>query len=419
MMSDLIQVGLPGWLDQLIGTLATVGSRPSDSDAERLQKSLLVGGSLLILPTAIIWGALYLVFDEPLAGAITLGYAIISALSILYLAASGRHQITTFAQLSCTLILPFILTLILGGLMNSSLVILGALMAPLGALLYANSRHAVRWFGAYAFLVVLAGLLNTTVSQPNNLPEWLIITLTVLNIVIVSALAFFMLNSFIRQKDHALLLLNEEQKRSEKLLLNILPAKIAALLKVSDETIAERFDSVSVLFADVVGFTQLSSRMDAAELVELLNEVFSYFDVLAERYGVEKIRTIGDNYMVAAGVPEPRPDHAQALARLALEMLEYVGQYPGRERQLQFRIGINSGPVVAGVIGQRKFQYDLWGDVVNVASRMESHGKPGEIQISRNTYELLPEEFLCQPRGRIEVKGKGQMETWFLKGVAS
>jgi adenylate cyclase len=303
--------------------------------------------------------------------------------------------------------------------MNSSLVILGALMAPLGALLYANSLHAIRWFGAYLILVAAAGLLNATVSQPNNLPQWLVTTLTVLNVVIVSTLAFFMLNSFIRQKDRALRLLSEEQDRSERLLLNILPAKIAALLKRGDETIAERYDSVSVLFADVVGFTELSAQMDAAELVELLNKVFSYFDALAERYGVEKIRTIGDNYMVAAGVPEPRPDHAQALARLALDMLEHVDRHPLGNRQLQFRIGINSGPVVAGIIGQRKFQYDLWGDAVNVASRMESQGVPGRIQISDNTHQLLPDGFVCQPRGWIDVKGKGRMETWFLMGVDS
>lgn len=418
MLDDLFLFEVPGRLNQFVSVLTAVGSRPADSDEERLQKSLLVGGSFLVLPAAVIWGTLYLILDEALAGAITLGYAAISALSILYLAASGRRQVTSYVQLSCTLVLPFVLTLILGGFRNSSLVILGALMTPLGALLYANSLHAKRWFGAYVILVGAAGFLNASVSRTNNLPDWLIETLTVFNIIIVSALAFFMLNSFIRQKDRALRLLNEEQNRSEKLLLNILPVKIAALLKVSGETIAERFDSVSVLFADVVGFTELAAQMDADELVELLNEVFSYFDTLAERHGAEKIRTIGDNYMVAAGVPEPRPDHARALAHLALEMLEYVGRYPGGNRPLRFRIGINSGPVVAGVIGQRKFQYDLWGDTVNVASRMESHGLPGEIQISRRTYEMLGNEFVCQSRGRIDVKGKGQMETWFLKAAA-
>jgi len=418
MMDDLIFFKVPGRLIRLVSLLTAVGSRPSDSDEERLRKSLLVGGSLLVLPAAIIWGTLYLAFDEPLAGAITLSYALISALSILYLAASGRRQVATYVQLSCTLVLPFVLTLILGGFRNSSLVILGALMTPLGALLYANSLHAVRWFGAYVILVAVAGLLNTRVIRTNNLPDQLIVTLMMFNIIIVSALAYFMLNSFIRQKDRALQLLNEEQNRSERLLLNILPVRIAALLKVSDETIAERFDSVSVLFADVVGFTELSEQMGADELVELLNEVFSYFDTLAERHGAEKIRTIGDNYMVATGVPEPRPDHARALAHLALEILDYVGRYPGGDRPLRFRIGINSGPAVAGVIGRRKFQYDLWGDTVNVASRMESQGLPGEIQISRRTYEMLGDEFVCQSRGRIEVKGKGQMETWLLKGIA-
>jgi len=416
-MNSFTQASPGGWLNQRLSTLTTIGARPSDSDLERTRKSLLVGGSLLILPVAAIWGALYLTFDEPLAGVITLGYAAISALSIMYLAVSGRRQVAAFVQLSCTLVLPFILTLILGGIMNSSVVILGALMAPLGALLYADSRHAARWFGAYAILVIVAGLLESTVARANNLPLWLITALTVLNIVIVSTLAFFMLNSFIKQKDRALHLLGEEQDRSERLLLNILPAKIAALLKISDETIADRYDSVSILFADIVGFTEMSAQMDAAELVELLNEVFSYFDTLAERYGVEKIRTIGDNYMVAAGAPNPRPDHAQALARLALDMLEHVDHHLLSGHQLRFRIGINSGPVVAGIIGQRKFQYDLWGDAVNVASRMESQGIPGKIQISNATYEELPDEFVCQRRGRIDVKGKGEMETWFLMGV--
>jgi adenylate cyclase len=419
MMNSLNRAGLGSRPNQFLNALAGIGARSTDSDEIRLQKSLLVGGSLLILPAAGGWGVLYLVYDEPLAGAITLAYAAITVLGILYLATSGRRRLVTFVQLSCTLVLPFLLTLILGGFMNSSLVILGALMAPLGALLYGNSRHTTVWFGAYAALVALAGLLNTTVSRANNLPQWLIILLMVLNISIVSAIAYFMLNSFIRQIERVLRLLRDEQARSERLLLNVLPAKIADLLKISDETIAERYDSVSVLFADVVGFTELSVQLDAAELVDLLNEVFSYFDTLSDRYGVEKIRTIGDNYMVAAGVPEPRADHAQALARLALDMLDYVDHHTGRGRQLQFRIGINSGPVVAGIIGQRKFQYDLWGDVVNVASRMESHGEPGKIQISRGTYELLGEEFTYQPRGRIQIKGKGEMETWFLTGIRS
>jgi guanylate cyclase len=156
--------------------------------------------------------------------------------------------------------------------------------------------------------------------------------------------------------------------------------------------------------------------MEPTELVELLNEVFSYFDLLIDKHGLEKIKTIGDCYMAASGVPRPRADHAQVLTRVALEMRDYVSQHEFQGRKLSFRIGINSGPVVAGVIGRKKFIYDLWGDVVNTASRMESHGQGGRIQITRDTYELVKHDFVCEPRGTVNVKGKGDMEVWFVNG---
>jgi class 3 adenylate cyclase len=180
-------------------------------------------------------------------------------------------------------------------------------------------------------------------------------------------------------------------------------------LKQRGETTARRFDSISVLFADIVGFTPMSAQMDPEEMVGRLNEVFTFFDALAERYGCEKIRTIGDNYMVACGVPVPREDHAKALAAMALEMIAYAEDGP-----LSFRIGINSGPAVAGVIGTKKFQYDVWGDTVNTASRMESHGEPGRIQISEATNTLIENRYATTPRGPIEVKGKGILNTWWL-----
>ncbi len=417
-MSDLTPNDLNDPLNRFLGSFTGIGARPGDSDELRLQKSLLTAGSLMILPATLIWGVLFLVYDEPAAGVITLVYAALTVLGLLYLATTGRHGLFALAQLTCTLILPFVLTLVLGGFTGSSIVILGALMAPLGALLYANSRHAMAWFGAYLALLALAGLLEPLARRINNLPFWLITALFVLNIAMVSALAFLMLNSFVRQKDRALQLLRVEQSKSERLLLNVLPRKIAALLKNENRgQIAERFDAVSVLFADVVHFTELSAVMDPAEMVGLLNEVFSYFDSLVDKYGLEKIRTIGDNYMVAAGVPTPRSDHAQALAWMALEMLEYVRRHPGRQVKLQFRIGMNTGPVVAGIIGQQKFHYDIWGDSVNVASRMETQGEPGRIQITGAMHQLLQDQFICEPRGCIEIKGKGEMETWFLTGV--
>lgn len=183
-------------------------------------------------------------------------------------------------------------------------------------------------------------------------------------------------------------------------------------MKQRGEIPARRFEAISVLFADAAGFTPISAEMDPEAVVGMLDEVFSRFDTLADKYGCEKIRTIGDAYMVACGVPVPRPDHADALASLALEMLDYANRGP-----LRFRIGINSGPVVAGVIGRQKFQYDVWGDTVNTASRMESHGEPGKIQISEATYKLIKDRFLCTPHGPIEVKGKGTLNTWYLEGA--
>ena len=164
----------------------------------------------------------------------------------------------------------------------------------------------------------------------------------------------------------------------------------------------------------MVDFTPYAQRLPAAAVVETLDGLFSRFDDLAERYGVEKIKTIGDSYMVAAGVPTPRPDHATALAHMALDMLDAMRGGDAGEAQLQLRVGINSGPVIAGVIGRKRVAYDLWGDVVNTASRMESAGTPGRIQITGATYELIKDEFVCERRGMVEVKGKGEMETWYL-----
>jgi guanylate cyclase len=209
-----------------------------------------------------------------------------------------------------------------------------------------------------------------------------------------------------------------EQAKAENLLLNILPQSIADRLKAEPRTIADHFSSASILFADVVDFTPLSERLPPAEVVGLLDHLFSHFDELAENYGLEKIKTIGDCYMVAAGVPSPRPDHARALALMALDMQRAMRSVDAEVGQLglELRVGINSGPVVAGVIGRKRFLYDLWGDAVNTASRMESHGTSGRIQITRATKDLLEDEFVCEPRGTIPIKGKGEIEVWYLVG---
>ena len=207
-----------------------------------------------------------------------------------------------------------------------------------------------------------------------------------------------------------------EREKSEKLLLNILPAPIAQQLKHGQQTIADVFEDTTILFADIVGFTPLSARMPPHDLVVMLNTLFSAFDDLVEQHGVEKIKTIGDAYMVAAGLPQHRTDHAQAIAAFAVDMRRTMSAFNATAgHSLQLRIGIHSGSVIAGVIGKKKFSYDLWGDTVNTAARMESHGIPGEIQVSQATYELLKDTLKFEERGQITVKGKGSMRVYLLK----
>jgi class 3 adenylate cyclase len=210
-------------------------------------------------------------------------------------------------------------------------------------------------------------------------------------------------------------LLLAEQERSERLLLNVLPSPIAARLKQGEAVIADRFAEVTVLFADIVDFTRRSQQSTPEQVVQVLDGLFSAFDRLAQRHGLEKIKTVGDAYMVAGGLPSPRPDHAQAVAEMALAVREEVGRHlDPAGRPLAVRIGIDTGPVVAGVIGTAKFSYDLWGDTVNTASRMESGGVVGCIQVTERTYRRLRDGYRLERRGPVQVKGKGELVTWFL-----
>lgn len=222
----------------------------------------------------------------------------------------------------------------------------------------------------------------------------------------------------LRQQEQAYLrALESERQKSESLLLNILPRPIADRLKRGETTIVDSLAEVTVLFADLVDFTALTARLPSVEVVRLLDDIFCGFDTLAEAQGLEKIKTIGDAYMVVGGLPTPRADHAEAVAELALNMLRQAAEQSARlDTPIQLRLGINSGPVIAGIIGRHKFNYDLWGDTVNTASRMESHGLPGRIQVAESTFLRLRDLYAFEPRGEVDIKGKGLMRTWFLLG---
>jgi len=395
-------------VQQMLLSISRIGSDPNDDDDIRLQKTLLVVCAFPFMIAGVAWGVMYIFANEPLAGAIPLSYSIISMLSIINFGRTRQYRFFRFSQLTLILLLPFFLMMALGGFVNGSAVILWSLICPMGAMLFDEPRQAPRWFLAFAVLVTISGFLQFYLRPANNLSVMLVIFFFVINLIGVGSLVFMMVFYFVGQK-------NMFQQKSETLLLNILPREIAAILKNESRTIADHYQEASVLFADMVGFTPLSAQLPPVEMVELLNEVFSFFDSLLDKYGVEKIRTIGDSYMVASGVPRGRPDHAQALAYMALEMRDYIATHTFRNNQrVNFRIGINSGSMIAGVIGRRKFVYDVWGDAVNVASRMESHGLGGAVQITQTTYELIKDEFVCEPRGTVNVKGKGEMEVWLV-----
>lgn len=265
------------------------------------------------------------------------------------------------------------------------------------------------WFGG-------SPLVYWALAAPEMLPG--VLNEIVPNIVLLAAV--LLQGEAVRSRralrvEHRLLL--AEQERSERLLLNVLPASIAARLKQTDGVIADAFGEVTVLFADIVDFTRRSQLIAPGQVVQSLNDLFSVFDQLAQRQGLEKIKTIGDAYMVVGGLPDPRPDHAEAVAEMALAIREEVtGRSDPSGQPLAVRIGIDTGPVVAGVIGRSKFSYDLWGDTVNTASRMESHGVAGCIQVTARTYQRLRGGYRFERRGPIQVKGKGEMVTYFLVG---
>jgi adenylate cyclase len=404
-------------LERVIERLASIGADPRDDDEARQSRTLLVLISLLILPISVLWGTLYLALGSPV-GLVPFIYALILVGAIAIFSRTRDANFLLRVNLTDILFAPTISMAFLGGFLGSGGVGLWGILAPLGALVFSGLRPAVRWYIAFVVVFLASGIAGEILGSVSTLPTWFTTTMLALNITVGGTVFFTLLAIFVKQRHDALDALRVEQAKAENLLLNILPRSIADKLKERPQTIADHFNEASILFADVVDFTPQMEDRPPAQVVGMLDQLFGHFDTLVEECGLEKIKTIGDCYMAAAGVPTPRPDHARALALLALAMLDAV-RSRGAVGNLGFemRIGINSGPVVAGVIGRKRFIYDLWGDAVNIASRMESHGTPGRIQISESTYELLKDEFDCEPRGPVAIKGKGDLQTWYLVGL--
>jgi guanylate cyclase len=399
-------------LQRLIDRIDQAATLADDSEPVRLRKTLLIflcAMGLMIAP----WGGRHLASQGlQLASRAALGFGLLSLIALLILLATKRVTFAAWLQLLGLLVAPAIIQWEMGGFAASGGMVIWSLLAPLCALVFLGTRWAVPWFGAFTLLVFAEAVVDRSALQ--DMPT---VLLFCENILLVSSVAFMAVRFFILERDRAQAALVREQERSEQLLLNILPAPIAERLKGEHRPLADGYAEVSILFADIVGFTKLAASMTPERLVEHLNKLFSRFDLLCDEFGVEKIKTIGDAYMVCAGLPVPRADHAQAMAGMALAMQKALLEH-NKEcgSELDIRIGINSGPVVAGVIGLKKFIYDLWGGTVNVASRMESSGVPGRIQVSAATWERLRDGYEFEARGTIEIKGLGPTEVYLLSG---
>jgi adenylate cyclase len=384
-------------------------------DTLMVRRSLIVGAALYGL-LGVVWGSVYLALGLTIPALIPYSYGIFVVIVLVFYKATGRFAVARTAILLAWLVLPLVLQLTLGGFTSGSAVVLWSLAAPIGSLFVAP-RESVVWTVGFVATLSFAWIVEPWLSPADGVTPDVVRTFFAMNLAGVGVAVLLIVRDFLRRLQSARADLAIEKDRSDTLLLNVLPSPIAERLKTGEETIADRFDEVTVVFTDIVGFTPMSEGSSANEIVDLLDGLVVDFDRLVEAHEVEKIRTAGDGYMVVAGAPEPSSDHVARAAELALDMLEAAHRHTDSSgRRLELRVGIDCGPVIAGVIGLKKFTYDVWGDPVNTASRMESHGVPGRIQVTQAVRDRLGDSFQFEERGMIDIKGKGPMSTFFLLG---
>jgi class 3 adenylate cyclase len=385
-----------------------LGTNPTDDPDLVVRKRTAVAVSVAISLAGLGYALFGIFADRP---ATTLFAVLqVSGQLLNVWAFSRTKRLVPFVAVTLALGLAIVFSGIftLGGITESGGNAIWVILAPIGAVLLVGARAALPTYLAVFGVVVLGAFFDPIIPSDLAPPYPLVLMLMVVNILAPTAFAL----GLVRFIDEERLL---ARRQSDELLLNVLPEPIAERLKRGERVIADHYEQASVLFSDIVNFTPFSESNPPQEIVSVLNGLFTEFDRLADRFGLEKIKTIGDAYMLVAGVPQPREDHAPVLIEMAIEMHALVARHPDLDgRPLQIRTGIASGPLVAGVIGQRKFSYDLWGDTVNTASRMESSGIPGLIQVTEETRRLLDGRYPFARREGVEVKGKGVMTTWTL-----
>jgi adenylate cyclase len=401
-------------------------ARPPMTPEEKLSGDMLMLTTGFMMCAAALWLAIYWSMGYQYSTAIPLVFQGLSFVTIALYWKYRRLQTFAGIQLALILFTPFAMQWAIGNFVNSSGVSLWGLMAPVGAVTVLGTRQSMPWFFGWVFMTVMAGVFDFLIGgDARSLDVSTIAVFFVMNFTAISVMIYALLWYFANEKNKLRIQVDQyheelriEKDRSDKLLLNILPPAIAERLKRNEVNIAQGHADVTVMFADIVGFTRMTEELAPVETVKILNDIFTLFDDIAERHRVEKIKTIGDAYMAAAGLETGAQIHyADAIATMALEMLEAVASYRQRSgEKIELRIGVGTGPVVAGVIGKKKFIYDMWGDTVNVASRMAADAYTGAIQVDLTTYRRLHNRFRFDEGHDVEIKGKGRMQVYHLMG---
>ena len=411
-------------LSDLPGEAKTVETM--DEQEDKLRRSLLIFASAFMTLTVMLWLAIYLMMGLDISTNAALVYQAISVASLLYYHKTRNFVVFRFVQLNLFLFAPFVMQWSMGSSVTSSGVMLWALLAPVGAVVVAGWRESIPWFIAYIVLTAVSGYFDYFLGggQQSGVPLKTIGVFFALNFAAMSSIIYFLLRYFVLETEkmrskvdlqHKQLV--KEQEKSEQLLCNVLPTHIAQRLKNKPGLIADGYADVTVMFADLVNFTQLTEQMSPEQMVGLLNTVFSWLDSFSEKYGLEKIKTIGDAYMVVGGLVRDNHDYVSNVADMALEIREFIASHPELvKHNLAIHVGIATGPVVAGVIGTKRIIYDLWGDTVNIASRLTDEATGGRIQVDKATYNRLRQHYQFDQQGITHLKGKGDMATYGLIG---
>ena len=408
-------------------SLRDAGIDPDDDAETRLKKSLLIFATGLVCLGSMLWLFLYGQLGPQFSATEPFIFQILLVGNLLYFFHSRNFNFFRHSQLALLLFAPFAVQWGIGNFITASGTSLWGLLAPIGAILFIGPRESIAWFVAYIFLTALSGffdyyLADSLASKGPKIATETTVFFFALNFAAISTIVYLLLRYAVIERARAQTeleathqKLQEEQERSERLLLNILPGPIAERLKRDKQTIADGFADVSVMFVDIVNFTRIAEGMTPQQVFAMLNRIFSSFDELAEQYGVEKIKTIGDAYMVAGGLNNEQNNYSRAIAELAIAMRDLLHRdFVVNDMHLDVRIGIGTGPIVAGVVGKKKFIYDLWGDTVNLASRITSEGVPGMIHVDERTWQRLSDDFVFEAPQTIYLKGKGNTQVYRL-----